>query len=401
MSAQRLALLNDPPRDDSVIPLLRKGFRIFFLLAGGYAVVVVPLWILVRAGTAPEPHHLDPVRWHAHEMLFGFTAAVIAGFLLTATSNWTKRVTAVGPALALLAAAWLAGRVVPFVPGLPSSFVAIIDLLFLPALAVALARPIVAARSARNYVFLVLVGLLFGAQVLVHLGTAEIVEDGARRGHLLALDVVIVVILVVAGRIIPAFTRNATGATDIRSSGLLDRTAVAGGFLLIVLDGALPEATAIAWLAGGVGLVAASRARTWGLRHAMSEPLLLVLHAGYAWVTLGLILRTASTLTPVVPSSAALHALTAGGIGTLTLGMMARVSLGHTGRPLLAGRALSVAFLFVTGAAMIRVVGAMAGYELYRRALEVSATLWALAFGIYVVRLAPALLRARPDGRPG
>jgi len=397
----RLKIAGETAETPGGIAILRKGFRPFFAVAGVYAVLIVPLWILVRAGVVPGSGWVEPAQWHAHEMLYGYAAAVIAGFLLTAASNWTKRTTAIGAGLFALVALWIAGRVCTAVPGLPPALVFAVDAAFFPALAIAIGRPIVAAGSRRNYVFLVLISLLCGACVMVHLEPLGVLEDGARRGHLLAVDLVTMVILVVAGRIIPAFTRNATKASGIESSPIFDRLTLVGMGAVVVADAALPDFAPTAILAGVVGLVAAARMKSWGTKHTSSEPLLWVLHLGYAWVPIGLVLRAASSLTTFVPSAAALHALTAGAIGTLTLGMMARVSLGHTGRPLRAGRALTGAFVLISLAASVRVVGTFLGYGAYRRALEISATCWSLAFCIYVVTVVPVLFRARPDGKGG
>jgi uncharacterized protein involved in response to NO len=334
-------------------------------------------------------------------MLFGFAAAVIAGFLLTAATNWTQRTTAVGAPLLALVMLWVAGRVVTALPGLDPRIVFAVDAAFFPALVVVIGRPVVAAGSRRNYVLLGLLASLGAASVMVHLEPLGILADGARRGHLLAVDLVTMVILVVAGRVIPAFTRTATGASDIEGSPVLDRAALIGMGAVVLSDAAMPDFAPTAWLAGAVGLVAAARARKWGTRHTASDPLLWVLHVGYAWVPVGLVLRAAASITSHVPSAAAVHALTAGAVGTLTLGMMARVSLGHTGRPLRAGRALTAAFGLITIAAVTRVAGSALGYDAYPRALEIAAAAWSLAFGIYVVTVVPVLFRARPDGKAG
>ncbi|RLB49233.1 MAG: NnrS family protein, partial [Deltaproteobacteria bacterium] len=382
MAEHRLQLSGEAPLADQAgpggAPILRKGFRPFFALAGAYAIVIVPLWIVIRSGILPGSGWVTPTQWHAHEMIFGFTAAVIAGFLLTAASNWTKRVTAVGPGLLLLVGLWVLGRVATTVPGVPAALVAAVDVSFFPAVGIAIGRPIVAAGSRRNYVFLVLIALFTAASAAVHLEALGLVPGGARRGHLVSVDLVLMVVLVITGRIIPAFTRGATGADDITNSQFLDRATLFGMGVLVVLDAAVPDFPPRAWLAGVVGILALLRMRGWGTRHSLKKPLLLVLHVGYLWIPVGLILRAGASLPLGIPSSAALHALTAGAIGTLTLGMMARVSLGHTGRVLRADRGITTAFILVTLAATVRVVGTFLGYTPYRRALELSATLWSV-----------------------
>ncbi|MBX3275483.1 MAG: NnrS family protein [Sandaracinaceae bacterium] len=378
------------------LALFDKGFRPLFLLAALFAVAGVPAWLLVRRGHLALGEPLLPSAWHAHEMVFGFAAAVIAGFLLTAASNWTGRVTAVGPALAAICAVWLAGRVAMLVGG---TYGAAVALAFLPLVAIAVGRPILLAKSKRNYGIVGLLALLFAAQALTLAGAWMGDVGWQVLGPRLGVDLVIVLVLVIGGRVIPMFTRNATGASDIANVVWLDRLAVGGALALAALDAAQLRGPALAIVAAVTAVAALARAWRWGARRSLAEPLLWVLHVGYLFVPLGLALRAVAVLSPAVDDSTATHALTVGAIGTLILGMMARVSLGHTGRALVAGRALGVAFGLVALAALVRVVGPLAG--LGERALDVAATLWTVAFLIYLARVGPALFTPRPDGKPG
>jgi uncharacterized protein involved in response to NO len=385
------------------LAIAAKGFRPFFLLAAAFGVATVGFWILMFAGVATPPAYLDPFNWHAHEMVYGFTAAVIAGFLLTAVGNWSERETLVGAPLLALGGLWVAARVAMAAPGLfPRGVPAILDLSFLPLLMAALGKPLIAARNRRNFVMLAIVAALFLANVVIHLDALGIVAPGsARSASFFAIDVVLLMIVVIAGRIFPMFTRNATGVASIRTIPLLDRLSVAGMASIALLDALALDVRVVGTACAVTALVAAARAVHWGAQHSFRQPLLWVLHAGYAWVVIGLLLRGAAAWTSAVPASAAIHALTVGAIGTLTLGMMARVSLGHTGRMLTVGPAMHAAFVAVTIAAALRVAVPILVPEAYLPGLVVTGALWALAFGIYVVVHAPILVRPRADGKAG
>ncbi len=384
-----------PPGTTGVAPVLAKGFRPFFLLAAAFAVVIVPLWVLALLGWAQVGGHLDPVTWHAHEMIFGFAGAVIAGFLLTAVGNWTQRETAIGRSLAALTALWIGGRLAMATgAGLPSWLVAGIDLAFLPAVALAIGRPIVLAKNRRNYVLLAMVLVLAAANALVHGGAG-------RRWLLVGVDVVTFFMVVITGRVLPMFTRNATKSEAVRSHPKLDLAAMVAVLAVVVADVVSSPLPVFVTCAVAAALVGA-RAVHWGAGLARRDPLLWILHAGHAWIPLGLALRAVSAISPTTVSpSPGLHALTAGAIGALTLGMMARVALGHTGRPMHAPRGIATAFVLVTLAAAVRVLVPLVAPGLYLRALEVTALLWAGAFALYVVKYAAILWSPRADGKPG
>lgn len=382
-----------------------KGFRPFFVLAAVFAVAIVPLWLLVLHGTLRPSLYLDATSWHAHEMIFGFVVAVIAGFLLTAVGNWTQRETAVGLPLLALAALWFSGRLVMgFSAVLPRGLVALADLAFLPALAVALGRPLVAARNRRNFVMLAILGALFVANLRMHLEALGLARVGsARSASLVSVDLVLLIISIVAGRVFPTFTRNATGQASIRSIPSLDALAIGTMALVTVVDAFAPRGRVAAVLAGCAGLLAAARALHWGARYSLQQPLLWVLHAGYAWLVLGLVLRGVGGvgIQGAGFETLATHALTVGAIGTLTLGMMARVSLGHTGRMLVASPSMAVAFVAINLAAVARVFVPMVAPEWYFGALVATGTLWSAAFVTFLIVHTPMLVSPRVDGRPG
>jgi uncharacterized protein involved in response to NO len=399
-----LPMLGDAPRPAAPIslPLARKGFRPFFLLAALFAFSVLPIWMLAIGGFLDPSGYLDATYWHAHEMVFGFAVAVLAGFLLTAVGNWTGRETAVGGRLLALAGLWLAGRVAITCGGsLPRWIPAIADLSFLPVLVAVLARPILAANNKRNLVMLAILAALFFGNLAVHLDVLGVLPGGRRGGSLFGVDVVIFVILVIAGRVFPMFTRNGTGKDAIRSWPLFDTLTIVAMLALVVADVAAPASAVAATLAALTAAFASIRATHWGARHSLREPLLWILHVGYAWIPVGLLLRALAYFGAFAPGALATHALTAGAIGALTLGMMSRVSLGHTGRTMVAPRLATVSFVLVTFAAIVRVAAPFVHPASYRLSLFVSGMAWSIAFGLYVVGYAPILLGARADGKAG
>jgi uncharacterized protein involved in response to NO len=402
---QRSLLVPDGPRGAAAPPrlaLAAKGFRPFFLLAAVYAAAIVPLWLLALAGRVQSTDYLPGSVWHAHEMIFGFAVAVIAGFLLTAVGNWTGRETATGSSLLALAALWVAGRgAILFPHVLPRALDAALDLAFLPALAITLARPLVAARNRRNFVMIAIVGALFVADAVVHADALGIWPGAGRGACLVALDLVVLVILVITGRVVPMFTRNATGVTTIRSMPRLDMATVAAMAALTVLDAVMLESTVAAIASAIVGALAIARSWRWWTLRIFRHPLLWILHLGHAWVAAGLLLRAAVAIDPTLPASAATHALTVGAIGSLTLGMMARVALGHTGRPLTPPRTITFAFGAVTLAAILRVAGPIVLPSRYMATLVAAGALWTAAFAAYVLIYAPIVWAPRVDGRPG
>ena len=394
--------LPPPATSVSSFALFAKGFRPFFLLAAVSAAALLPLWLLVLAGVVRPATHFDPVSWHAHEMVFGFTTAVIAGFLLTAVGNWTQRETATGASLGLLCVLWIAGRVAMSTSVLRPGAIAIVDLAFLPALAIVLARPLIASNNRRNFVMLGVIAALFATNVMTHLDALGGAPGWQRRGVMVAIDVVVVLMLLIAGRVVPMFTRNATKREDIRSLPKLDALAVGMMVVLTAMDAFMtPAPLVIGTVSAVAAVLAAARAARWGSRHTLSQPLLWILHAGYFWIPIGLALRAAGALEGGAYGLMATHAHTAGAIGLLTLGMMARVSLGHTGRALVASRPVAAAFVLITSGAALRVVAPILPGGHYLAILAVAGGLWATAFVVYAFAYTKILVAPRADGRAG
>ncbi len=382
-------------------PVWALGFRPFFLLAALAASVWMPLWSLIYGAVFPLPmNYMAPV-WHGHEMIFGFTAAVIAGFLLTAVPNWTGVPGHRGGALAALAAIWLAGRAAMLLSAwLPLWLVAIVDAAFFPALAAAIRPSIVAAGKPRHFLFPRVLMAFAAADALIHLGAMRIVPNGEELGLKTAIDLVTVLMVVVGGRVVPSFTANAVGSPP-REPNWTDRWAL---YAVLALTG-LEFIPALPWLQGLAALTAGAinawRMRGWQTVKTAGRPILWVLHLGYAWVVIGLLLRAAS-LTGWMRWQDAIHGLGAGAIGTFTLGMMSRVALGHTGRPRKVAPVIAAAYLMISFAAMLRIITPLAVPAVnIVVATHVASCLWAGAFLIYLIVYAPKLLRPRADGRPG
>lgn len=405
LSSSTLLLSRDAPKatTGASLAIADKGFRPFFLLAALFALAIVPLWLLILDGSVRATSYLDGVSWHAHEMIFGFVVAVVAGFLLTAVGNWTKRETAVGAPLLALAALWVVGRLAMGLSAvLPAWLVALADLAFLPALIVVLGRPLLAAKNRRNLVILAILLLFFLANVSMHLEALGVFGAGsARRASLVSVDLVLLLITIIAGRVLPMFTRNATGVTSIRSLPLLDALAIGAMAGVTFLDAVAPVGPVGALLSGVAGMLAAGRAVHWGARHSFKQPLVWILHTGYAWLALGLVFRAVAALGGVGLASLATHALTVGAIGSLTLGMMARVSLGHTGRMLVAPSTMTMAFVAINLAAVARVFVPLFEPGWYFAALVVTGTLWVIAYATFLIVYTPSLWLPRIDGGPG
>jgi uncharacterized protein involved in response to NO len=394
-----LHALGRSPRAGRRVALLELGFRPFFLLAGAFAAAAVPLWLVALRGGLRPGGPFGAMQWHAHEMLFGFTSAVIAGFALTATSNWTGRRTVRGPLLGALAAVWALGRVAIFFAAWAPRTAAVLDWAFLPLVALACAVPLLGARNRRNYVFLGLLAALSACNAASHWAALE--RDGAsvQRAHGLALGVIVLLIVVVTGRVVPAFTRNAVGVTEIAGSPTLERAALAMVVLATVSE-ALATPVAVRVLFSLLAaVVLAARMGRWGSWSARRDPLLWILHLGSAWLPAGFALRAGAAITDVVPAGSAVHALTAGAIGCLTLGMMARVSLGHTGRMLRASHSAVAAFAGVALAGALRVAAPMLPSALVLPLLEVAGTIWAGAFALFFLSHWRMLVAPRVDGR--
>lgn len=379
------------------LPLLRYGFRPFFLSAGVWAVVAVAIRLAdvsgaIAGGFAFE----DATRWHAHEMLFGYASAVVAGFALTAVPNWTGRLPISGLPLLALVSLWLAGRAALAAP-LSLSVAATIDAAFLPVLAAVLAREVIAGRNYRNIPVCGIILALGAANVLFHLEALGVIAaDG--YGVRMGIGMLSLLIGLIGGRIVPSFTNNWLGRQKLERSATvtpwLERVVHAASALAVVCWLIVPDA-----VLSGVALVAASSAHAlrlsrWSAWRAWREPLVLVLHVGYAWIAIGFLLLALTNLFDPSMASAGLHALGTGAIGTMTLAVMTRATLGHTGRELHASTGTVLLYAAVTASAILR-VGAGLIASAYIPLLILAGVLWLVAFALFVGVYGPMQLRPR------
>jgi uncharacterized protein involved in response to NO len=367
------------------------------LLASSFASLSIALWGAQYAGWLGLPY-LSGAIWHAHEMLFGFTLAVITGFLFTAVRNWTGHATPTGAPLAMLAALWIAGRVLVLTPYAITA--AAINTLFPLAVAVGIGVPLVRSGNRRNLFFIVLLILIATAELATHLALLDIVALPDRLGVQTALDVILLVMTVVGGRVVPMFTSNGVQGAQVQRDTLVERL-VPASMLGVLLADLLPVPTGLLAIILAVGAAAqAARVLLWRPWQTLRVPMVWILHIGYFWIPVHLTLRLLSEVDLVSPPLAT-HALTVGAIGALTLGMMTRTARGHTGRPLVADPFEVGAFTLVTAAAITRVLVPLALPGAYREAIIGSACLWSVAYAIYAVRYWPILTCPRLDGKPG
>ncbi|MBL1264413.1 NnrS family protein [Candidatus Methylomicrobium oryzae] len=382
-------------------PLFALGFRAFFALAGLSALLLIVLWNAIYNGKLSGANYFGNVNWHAHEMLLGYSAAVIAGFLLTAVKTWTERWTLTGSPLAALCLLWLYGRIVPFYAGLlPDPVIAVIDFAFLPALAYQVAKPILATREYRNLVFIVILLILTLANGLIHTGILASHPDLTWLGMQLAVATIVLLILVIAGRVFPFFTERGLPGVRVDTNHLYEYGAVGSAVLVYGLLLAGVGGTLLAVASGLAVLCNLARVWGWYVQRIWYVPLLWVLYAGYGWIILGFGLTALSAYGLVQPSLS-LHAFTVGGIGVLTLGMMARVSLGHTGRALRASNAMAIGFILLNIAALIRVLLPIALPDWYGTLVYLSMLFWLAAFALFVYVYSPILTSPRIDGLKG
>lgn len=392
------------PRMSAVI--FSYGFRPFFLMAAIFSPLAILVWLGVYSGTTTPVSIYPPSFWHAHEMIFGFAGAVMTGFFLTAVPNWTGAAPVRGPALVVLAALWLAGRVAIWAtPLVPPILAAAVDLSFFPALAVVI-LPSLLSGARKNMIFLVILALLVTANLLFHLEAIGAAQT-ASLGLNFAVDLFALLITIIGGRVTPAFTANALrakaqaqGVKVLEPSGhmLLNEAAILSVAAVAICDLVVPGYSWVGAVAIFAAVVNAVRLAGWRTRHTFGEPLLWVLHLGYTWLVIGLAVKGVARLTDFLPPTVALHGITIGAIGTMTLAMMSRASLGHTGRALIAGRALAVAYLFVSLAAIVRLFTSLALPENYMMSVVIAGALWIAGFVIFALRFVPILTAPRADG---
>lgn len=379
--------------------MLSFGFRPFFLMGAIWAALAMLIWLPMFMGALAPPPVFSPVDWHAHAMLFGYTGAVVAGFILTAVPNWTGQLPVTGWPLGGLAALWLAGRLATTLPlDLPRPLVAVADLALPAVLLVVLLREIVAGKNWRNLTVVGLIGIFAAGQAAFHWQAA----DGAAAqgwGARLGLAAIVMLMTLIGGRVIPSFTRN--WLVKARQTALPgpfaapDRVALALGGLALVGFVAAPDAALTAGLAALAGAAHLFRLLRWRGGAIWSEPLLWILHVAYLWVALGF-LAAAAAAVGLMPAAGAQHVWMAGGIGCLTLAVMPRASLGHTGRALTAGPGLTAVFVLAILSALLRLAYALTA-QMWM--LHAAGTAWIAAFAGFAILFWPVLTGPRVSAR--
>ena len=394
----QLMSIEEPPQGSSqAFALFALGFRPFYLFASGFAALSVPLWALQFSGMLARPY-LAGALWHAHEMVFGFTLAVIVGFLFTAGRNWTNQPTPTGWTLGALAALWVAGRILVLTPF--GGAAAVVNVAFPWAAAIGLGIPFWKARNRRNYFFVALLVLMGCATALFHLSQRGVLPLPAGAPVQAALDVVLFILAVMGGRVIPMFTNNGVPGANATRHPHAEKAALGSVLALLAADAVGLHGAPVAAIAAAAFLAHAWRWALWQPWKTLRTPLVWVLHLAYAWIPVHLLLRCLGEAGQTAPSLAT-HALTVGAVGGLIIGMMTRTARGHTGRPLRADRYDTACYVLVLLAAAVRVLLPLAAPSQMLHATLASAALWSAGFGLYAVRYWPVLSRSRLDGRPG
>ena len=377
--------------------LFDLGFRPFYLLAALMAALNVALWVAQWHGVVPQAGELSGMAWHAHEMVFGFAAAVITGFLFTAARNWTGLPTPTGRGLAALAAVWIAGRVALLAA--PAAVAAVVDLAFLPLVALSLWFPLKRSGN-RNLFFVGLLLMFAGANLLFHLSRLGVMALAPTVPAQGALFLVVVIVSIMSGRVTPSFTQNAIASARSRRIKGLDAAAIGAlaATLVLQLWGTPP------WLLAPLALVAAAlhavRLALWDPLSTLRSPILWILHLSYAWIPVGLLLLALSAMNLVAPALF-IHALGAGAVSGTIIGMITRTARGHSGRSLHVGRSETAAYVLVHLGAAIRVVAPLAAPAHYGVVLVAAGAAWSTAFLIYLIVYWPMLAWSRREGGPG
>ena len=360
---------------------------------------MVAVWAMFFGGWLHAIPYGDPVVWHAHEMIFGFAVAIMAGFLLTASQNWSGLPGISGARLIGLVALWASARLISIVWNLHPMLFALVDLSFLPMLAYSLKPYLWLKTQKRNRVFFLLFLILFLSNLLIHLDALGIRLLSARSVLFSSIHIFTIMIALIGGRVIPFFAANAIGFKPKQYPWLEKSTFISLViFLLAVTFWEFSSYTAtISLIAALIQFVRWLQWRPW---KAIRVPILLILYVGYVWIPIGLFLRAFASFGWVLPSCST-HAFTVGAIGIMTYGMMTRVSLGHTGRKIYASLPVVCGYVLLCLASITRVFGPIVFPAHYLRTIEISGWLWFFAFAIYVVTYGPMLCKPRTDGKPG
>ncbi len=387
-----------------------EGFRVFFLSAGVFALFAMLAWVIwltgaVNSGSAwvsefSAPPHL----WHAHEMVFGYGSAALGGFLLTAVPNWTGTRTAPQTFLVPAAGLWLAGRLAIWFSGvLPAGIVAFFDLAFLPLIILKIALQLAKRPKPQNIVFVGFLSLIWAGNLMVHLEWMGLTEDTLATGLRVGLLTFCAMIAVLGGRVTPAFTRNAMKRAGLEeehwpeSPKFVERPALLLTVLIPLAMLVSAPQVLIGGFAIGAGVLQLVRLTFWRTGWTLTQPILWSLHLGVAMLGVGLILWGSAAI-GFGSEVAALHVLGIGCVGGMTLAVMSRAILGHTGRDLIAPPLVAVAYAMIALAAVLRWIGSELSGDLYLPLILVSGAAWIVAYLLYLIALGPAMLLPRQSG---
>ena len=395
--------IQQPGQKPNPFALFNLGFRPFFLFAGLFSIVSMSAWVAIYLGwAAPSDTKLAPQQWHAHEMIFGYAMAVVAGFLLTAVRNWTNIPTLSGAKLALLLASWLSARLLMLLAPAQLFPIFIFDVGFNLALAVAIAIPLIQAKQMKQLGIVSKIVLLGAANALFYLGTLGVLVEGVRWGLYSGLYLILSLIFVMARRVVPFFIERGVGyPVQLINHTWVDRSSLVLVLLFWLVDVFTPWTAFAAGLAAALFVVHTIRLLGWHTPGVWKKPLLWVLFLGYGSAVFGFLLKALSAVLPLSPYLA-VHAFAVGGVGLMTVGMMARVALGHTGRSIQEPpKLLTLMIALLAAALMARVLLPWAMPAWYPRWIEITAVLWVGAFALFVAVYGPMLIKPRVDGQPG
>jgi uncharacterized protein involved in response to NO len=386
-------------------PVWSAGFRAFFWLGALNAAASLATWMAFLSGRAIGTQGWPLQSLHAHEMLHGTVVPAIAGFLLTAVPTWSGTAPLRGAPVAGLVALWAVGRVaLASADILPRGLVALLDGAFVPVLAVVVGVPIVRSRKGRNLSVVLLLFALGAANGAMHIGLMRADASLLRAGVYGSVYLAVLLILIISGRIVPLFTRNALRqsglAVEVQGDPTIGALALSAAGLALTLDLVSPGSVAGGAAALVAGPLLAARQAFWKPRHALGRPILWILHVGHAWIAIGFVCHGVAVLAGVLPVSAALHSFTAGAMGCLILGMMTRVSLGHTGRPVKASRLTVAAYAAVIFAALLRVFGPPLAPFHTLPIFLVSGAAFAAGYLVFAIEFTAVLWRPRIDASP-
>ncbi|AOK46556.1 NnrS family protein [Burkholderia sp. MSMB617WGS] len=388
---------HQPSRQPTGLPVLRLGFRPFYLGGAYFGIVSIALWLASLHGfpVAGRSPAMSGLAWHVHEMVFGFSAAIVVGFLLTAIRAWTSRDTPHGAQLAALWLLWAAGRLLVWAG--PEPLAAAVDSAFLPITALILLRVLLAARNHRNVFLTVALFLLGALNALFHWWAAHGRLDLALQAAYSAIGLVLLFVVVIAGRIVPTFTMNAIPGFAVKRWKFVETLAAPVTVLALCADAiALPGAL-VAAVAFAAAALHATRIVGWRSWRVGARPILWILHVAYAWVPLGF----AMLALDVAPHSLAIHALTVGVIGCAIVAMITRTALGHTGRPLRAGPNEIACYWLLIAATLVRVFGPWVAPDMTSVWIDAAGACWVAAFAVYAMRYTGYLTSPRIDGKAG